>query len=110
MYYRVHEALGEKVRLPDLVVYLEANTEVLMQRIAMRDRSYERNMETRYIDTLNKSYNDYFIHHYQGPPVLTISTNNLDFVKNSADLDLVEKQIRTKLNEVLKQESLPLGD
>ena len=108
MYYRVHEALGEKVRLPDLLVYLEADTEVLMQRIAMRDRSYERNMDSSYIDLLNKSYHDYFNYHYQGPPVLVIPTNNLDFVRNSEDLDLVEKLIRTKLNEVLKQEVLPL--
>ncbi len=34
MYYRVHEALGEKVQLPDLIVYLQADTEILMQRIA----------------------------------------------------------------------------
>jgi deoxyguanosine kinase len=109
MYYRVHEALGEKVRLPDLVVYLQADTEVLMQRIAMRDRSYERNMESSYIELVNQSYNDYFVHHYQGPPVLTISTNNLDFVKNKDDLDLIEKQIRIKLSEVMRQDSLPLG-
>lgn len=109
MYYKVHEALGEKVRLPDLVIYLEADTEVLMQRIAMRDRSYERNMDSGYIDLLNKSYNDYFSHHYQGPPVLAIPTNNLNYVKNTDDLDLVEKLIRTKLSEVLKQESLPFN-
>ena len=65
MYYKVHEALGEKVRLPDLIVYLQADTQVLMQRIAMRDRSYERNMEVGYIELLNQAYNDHFVHHYQ---------------------------------------------
>jgi deoxyguanosine kinase len=109
MYYRVHEALGEKVRLPDLIVYLRADTEVLMQRIAMRDRSYERNMQSGYIEAVNQSYNDYYMHHYQGPPVLSIQTNNLNFVKNASDLDLIQNQIQNKLNEVLKQESLPLG-
>ncbi|MFN2145223.1 MAG: deoxynucleoside kinase [Anaerolineales bacterium] len=109
MYYRVHEALGEKVQLPDLIVYLQADTEILMQRIAMRDRTYERNMETAYIEELNQTYDDHFKHHYQGPPVLEICTNELDFVKNPDHLDLIENKIRTELTTILKQETLPLG-
>lgn len=109
MYYRVHEALGEKVRLPDLIVYLQADTNVLMQRIALRDRSYERNMESSYIEAVNLSYNQYFTHHYQGPPVLTLNTNQLDFVKNPEDLALIERKVQEDLSEVLKQETLPLG-
>jgi deoxyguanosine kinase len=108
MYYKVHEALGEKVRLPDLIVYLQAETNVLMQRIAMRDRSYERNMEVGYIDALNQAYNDHFVHHYQGPPVLRIETDHLDFVKNMGDLDLIEAQIHQELSQLLKQDSLPI--
>ncbi len=108
MYDKVHEALGEKIRLPDLIVYLQADTEVLMQRIAMRDRSYERNMEMGYIDALNTAYSDHFIHHYQGPPVLTICTNELDFVKNPLDLNLIENRVREELSKMLRQESLPL--
>lgn len=110
MYGKVHEALGEKIRLPDLIVYLQADTNVLMQRIAMRDRSYERNMESDYIDSLNQAYNDHFSHHYQGPPVLTICTNEMDFVKEPADLSLIENQVRAELSKILRQESLPLGN
>jgi deoxyguanosine kinase len=108
MYYRVHEALGEKVRLPDLIVYLQADTHILMQRIAMRDRSYERNMESSYIEQLNQAYDDHFRHHYQGPPVLEICTNELDFVKNPTDLSLIENKIRKELTTILKQDNLPL--
>src|SRR5512147_2911397 len=53
MYYRVHEALAEKIKHPDLIVYLRADTQMLMQRIAQRDRPYERNMERDYIHKLN---------------------------------------------------------
>ena len=60
MYYRVHEALAEKIILPDLIVYLRADTDMLMQRIAQRDRPYERNMERDYIDELNQAYEDFF--------------------------------------------------
>jgi deoxyguanosine kinase len=109
MYYRVHEALGEKVRLPDLVVYLRAETEVLMQRIALRDRAYERNMESSYIAALNRAYDDHFGPGYQGPPVLILDTNGLDFVKNAADLDLIEGRVRRALEGAPVQPELPLG-
>src|SRR5450756_1700563 len=56
MYKRVHEALAEKIPMPNLLVYLRADTDVLMQRIAQRDRSYERNMERGYIEELNRAY------------------------------------------------------
>ena len=108
MYYRVHEALGEKVRLPDLIVYLKAETPVLMQRIAMRDRSYERNMEVDYIESLNRAYNDHFSHHYQGPPVLTLDSNNLDFVAVPEDLKFIEAKINKALEGALWQAELPL--
>lgn len=110
MYYRVHEALGEKVRLPDLVIYLRAETAVLMQRIAMRDRSYERNIEIDYIESLNQAYNDHFLHHYQGPPVLTIDSNGLDFVANPKDLKFIENEAREALKSAMMQAELPLDE
>jgi deoxyguanosine kinase len=60
MYYRLHEALAEKIPPPDLIVYLRATTDTLMQRIAMRDRPYERQMERAYIAELNQAYDDFF--------------------------------------------------
>jgi deoxyguanosine kinase len=110
MYYRVHEALGEKVRLPDLIVYLKADTSVLMQRIAHRDRSYERSIEVGYIDILNQAYNDHFSHHYQGPPVLPIDTNGLNYIEKPKDLQRVEKMIRKALKDSLQQAPLPFDE
>src|SRR5512135_287463 len=80
MYYKVHEALGEKIPKPDLIVYLRAVTPVLMQRIALRDRPYERNMEVDYIEQLNRSYEDFFSKPYDSVPVLTIDTNSLNII------------------------------
>ena len=60
MYYRVHEALAEKIVPPDLIVYLRADTDILMRRIELRDRPYERNMERAYIDQLNRAYDEFF--------------------------------------------------
>lgn len=110
MYYRVHQALAEKISLPNLVVYLRAETETLMQRIAMRDRSYERNMDRGYIDELNQVYDHFFSDsHFQGVPVLKIDTDDLNYVRKPEDLQLVENRIRQALKLAPFQPELPLG-
>ena len=99
MYYRVHEALGEKITRPDLILYLRASTEVLMQRIARRDRPYERQIEWGYSDTLNREYDRFFVTSGDAKtPVLTIETDTLDYVQNPADLAAVENRIRQALS------------
>ncbi len=108
MYYKVHEALAEKIVLPDLVVYLKADTAVLMQRIAMRDRSYERNMESNYIEMLNEAYNEFFANYSLGPKLLTIDSNELDFVAYEEHLKLIENRIRGALGMLPYQSELPL--
>lgn len=108
MYHRVHEALAEKIPLPDLLVYLRADTDVLMQRIALRDRTYERNMERAYIDELNRAYDEFFITPYDHTPVLTIDTNNINIVQNPEHLKQVENKIRETLGITPFQPSLPM--
>jgi deoxyguanosine kinase len=108
MYCRVHEALAEKIPLPDLLVYLSADTNILMQRIALRDRSYERNMELSYIEELNRAYEQFFSQPYDDTPVLTIDTNPLDFVHYPKHLSLIENRIRETLNISPYQAELPL--
>ncbi len=109
MYYRVHEALAEKIVPPDLIVYLRADTDVLMQRIALRDRPYERNMEREYIKELGLAYDDFFSDgQTRRSPVLWIDTNQLDFVRNLEDLIWVENRIRQTLKLPPFQVELPL--
>jgi deoxyguanosine kinase len=97
MYQRVHEALAEKIPMPDLLVYLRAGTDTLMQRITLRDRTYERNMERAYIEQLNRAYEDFFSKSYDSTPVLTIDTNPLDFVHHPEHLRLIANRIRETL-------------
>ena len=111
MYYKVHEALGEKIPKPDLILYLRADTDVLMQRIALRDRSYERNMQRDYIDQLNHAYDGFFNKKaYGGTPVLKIDSNPLNIVHNSAHLKLIENRIRQALGLSPFQPGLPLTE
>ena len=98
MYNRVHEALAEKIVMPDLLVYLQATTDTLMQRIALRDRSYERNMERGYIEELNQAYESFFSTSYKETPVLIIDTNSLNIIHNPKHLQHIENRILEALN------------
>ncbi len=108
MYHKVHEALGEKIPKPDLLVYLQASTDTLMNRIAFRDRSYERQMERSYINELNMAYEQFFSKPFDHTPVLKIETNDLDIIHNTEHLKLIENRIRETLNLAPFQPSLPL--
>jgi deoxyguanosine kinase len=108
MYYRVHQALAEKILTPDLVVYLRADTDILMQRIASRDRPYERQMERDYIHKLNEAYETFFAASPDHLKVLTIDTNRLNYIIRSDDLKWVENRIRQALHLPPFQESFPL--
>jgi deoxyguanosine kinase len=98
MYHRVHEALGEKIPKPDLLVYLQASTDTLMSRIAFRDRPYERKMERAYIDELNHAYDDFFGRPFDHAPVLKIDSNDHDIVNNPEHLKRIENRIRETLS------------
>ena len=98
MYGRVHAALGEKIPKPDLLVYLQADHDVIMRRIALRDRPYERDMDPDYIRQLAAAYENW-LSALQDPPVLTIDVNDLDFLSNPDDLDTVAGLIKQALAE-----------
>jgi len=106
MYRRVHAILAEKLTLPDLVVYLRAGTDVLMERIAVRDRSYERGMSRDYIDRLGAAY-EHFFARYTDAPVLAIDTTNLNYVRDAEALAYVVSRVRSALAEGDYQRPLP---
>ncbi|MFQ5886072.1 MAG: deoxynucleoside kinase [Anaerolineae bacterium] len=105
MYESVHAALAERIPLPDLVVYLRAETDILMERIAFRDRVYERDMDRDYIDAVNRAYEEFFLT-YDHNPVLAIDTDNINIVRNKRDLAYVVGRIHAALAGV-RQPRLP---
>ncbi len=107
MFYKVHEALAEKIEKPNLLVYLQASTDTLMQRIALRDRPYERQMERSYIHELNRAYDEFFSKPFDHTPVLTIDTNHLNIIQNPEHLRWTENRIRQSLSLPPFQQSLP---
>lgn len=96
MYGRVHAALSEKIPKPSLIVYLKAEHQVVMRRIALRDRPYERDMDPAYIRELAAAYEAWLANQHDAP-VLTIDVSELDFLADADDLAYVVEQVQGAL-------------
>ena len=94
LYNSVATILEKNVSVPDMVIFLQADTDRLMQNIRMRGREYEKAIDWKYIDALSQVYNEYFFR-YDKCPLLIINTNDIDFVNNQDDLEEIIKFIRT---------------
>lgn len=92
LYERLVTWLEMDVVKPDVVVYLQAHPDTLMERIARRDRPFEREMEKDYIAQLTDAYNHYFFH-YTDTPLLVVDTNAIDFVNQPDDYEDLVKRI-----------------
>jgi deoxyadenosine/deoxycytidine kinase len=92
LYERLVGWLELDVVKPDVVVYLQASTETLMERIMRRNRSFEKDMDKSYIERLNDAYNHYFFH-YAETPLLVVNTNRIDFVNQPDDFEDLLKRI-----------------
>jgi deoxyguanosine kinase len=106
VYKRLHDVLADRIPVHNLVVHLRADTDVLMARIATRDRAYEREMDRAYIESLRQTYDSYFCAYTQ-TPLLTIDTDDLDYVRDPSALAFVEGQVRTALGVGAYQQALP---
>jgi len=95
LYGQLASILEQRVLKPDLVIYLQARTEVLQQRIRWRGRSFEQEMEPEYLEALNAAYS-YFFHHYKDAPLLVVNTDNLDFVNVPGDFEMLFGQLTEK--------------
>jgi deoxyguanosine kinase len=92
IYEKLYDLLTEGLPKPDLVVYLQAPTEILMKRIRSRGRPEEKGLSEEYLAEVNRAYNYYFFH-YTATPLLVVNTADVDF-SNHEDLDDLLKQIR----------------
>jgi len=93
IYDKLYGLLAESVPAPDLVVYLQAPTEVLLRRIRQRGRPEEEALAEEYLAEVNRAYNHFFFH-YSQTPLLVVNTSEVDFVHRDEDLEDLLKQIR----------------
>lgn len=94
LYDQIFRALSSKVRSPDLVVYLHAPMDTILERIARRGRSFEKDIDPGYLKDLVEAYGRFFST-YDDAPVLMIDTSDLNFPANARDLDVVLEAMRT---------------
>ena len=97
LYDTVANLLERNIIKPDLVIYLQADTDTLMKNIEHRGRQMESDITYDYIDALSQVYTEYFFR-YQDTPLVIINTNNIDFVHNESDLKEVIQYIRQPIS------------
>jgi deoxyguanosine kinase len=86
LYEQVQARLGIVAPKPDLVVYLQAPVDVLIERIARRGITYEQHIERDYLERLNEAYARFF-HQYEAAPLLIVNAGSIDPISNPADYD-----------------------
>lgn len=93
LYDQIAEKLDIDAPVPDLVIYLQASVDALMQRISRRGVQYERGIDRQYLEKLTEAYARYF-HSYDDGPLLIVNASSIDPVHNDDDYEQLYEQIR----------------
>jgi deoxyadenosine/deoxycytidine kinase len=92
LYQQIYNHLQPQAPVPDLVIYLQAPAEVLIERVHRRGVGYERSISEEYLTRLTQSYTAYF-HQYEASPLLIVNSTHLNFVDRPEDFELLLERI-----------------
>lgn len=106
LYDQIFNLIKDKVPQPDLVIFLQADTDVLLTRVEKRGREYEAFINREYLDEVNKAFNNFFFY-YTETPLLVINTNEIDFVEKKCDLEKLINKINS--HKIGREYFNPLG-
>jgi deoxyadenosine/deoxycytidine kinase len=93
LYQAIYQSVALQAPTPDLVIYLQASTAALIERVQRRGLRYERTISDAYLTSLANSYGEFF-HHYDAAPLLVVNSDNLNFVDNDEDFELLLERIQ----------------
>jgi deoxyadenosine/deoxycytidine kinase len=93
LYEQMFQILRKRIRPPDLVIFLQAGTAALVNRIKRRNRKYERQIGFSYLEKINQAFNDFFFH-YTDSPLLVVNASEIDFVHVPEDFEDLVEQIK----------------
>ncbi|MDP7993281.1 deoxynucleoside kinase [Bacillus sp. MHSD_36] len=99
-YMQIYRILTQDMPVPNVIIYLTASLETLQRRIAMRGREFEKNMDPNYLLQLTKDYEtamDAFKKDHPDIPVLKFNGDDMDFVKNPDDLNVILSALQNTL-------------
>jgi len=92
LYQQIYAQMKPQAAVPDLVIYLQASTETLIERVKRRAVNYERAISEDYLLRLGETYARFF-YQYDAAPVLIVNSERLNFVDTPADFDLLLQRI-----------------
>jgi len=92
LYQQLYDGLKPQAVTPDLVIYLQAGPEALLERVKRRDRAYERGMNEHYLAEVARAYSEFF-YHYEDAPLLIVNSERLNFADSDADFQLLLERI-----------------
>ena len=94
LYQQIFDTLRPQAPKPDLVIYLQAEADTLIERVRRRGTDYERPISEKYLALLSESYAHYF-YHYNDAPLLVVNSERLNFVTRDADFELLVQRMET---------------
>ena len=95
-YRKLYALLSDMLRPPDLVIYLSASVPTLQRRISLRGRDFESGISDTYLQQLNQLY-EHWISNFSLCPVLTVPTDQMDFVAHNGHLELIVEKMDERL-------------
>lgn len=95
-YVELYKVMTEYLRPPDLLIYLRANVDTLVKQISLRGRDFEQGIPREYLEQLNTHYESW-TRNYKLGPLLTVESDDLDFVNKKEDLERIVEMMGKKL-------------
>jgi deoxyadenosine/deoxycytidine kinase len=92
LYEQIYKLLDAQMAKPDLVIYMWARSEVLIERLRRRNRDFERHISVEYLERLSAAYRDFFFY-YEETPLLVVDTSAMDFIEHPGDLEELIREI-----------------
>lgn len=92
LYNSIYQFLDARLPKPDLVIFLQASPDVLMNRIKKRKMNYEKGIKPDYVENLAQAYSQFFFR-YNEIPLLVVNSSGIDFVNNKKDYEILKKEL-----------------